>query len=188
VTSSVHQGSVLGPVLFNIFISDIDDGLECTLIKFADGTKLSGTVDTFEGRDAIQRHLNLKRWASVNLMRFNIAKCKALHLGGSNLRYVYRMGEELRKSRSFFAGLRVLVDEKLNMSQQCAFTAQEANSILGSIRRDVASTLPLLGRIWSTAFSSRNPSIGKMWSCWRGSRGGPKRRLKGWSTFLAKTG
>jgi len=164
--SGVPQGSVLGPVLFNIFVGNTDSGIECTLSKFASDTKLCGGVDMLEGRDAIQRDLDrLERWARLNLIKFNKARCKTPHMGWGNPEHKYRLGREWIESSSEEKNLRVLIDEKLNMTRQHVLAAQAASCILGCIKRSMARrSREVILPLYSTLVRPHLESCIQLWS------------------------
>jgi hypothetical protein len=138
VLSGVPQGSVLGPLLFAIFINDLDVAVSVleTLIKFADDTKVARVIRSDSDRDELQAALDrLVKWTEKWGMLFNVKKCKVMHVGRANARKDYQInGVTLDKTREE-KDLGVVVTDTLKPSAQCAKAAKTATSVLGQITR-----------------------------------------------------
>lgn len=140
VTSGVPQGSVLGPVLFNIFISDIAQDLEGRISLFADDTKLCNRVDTPEGVDRMRSDLQkLEEWSGVWQLKFNAKKCKIMHMGHKNPGTIYQLGGEDIACTKQERDLGVIISDDLKVGKQCDKAAGKANRMLGCIGRGITS-------------------------------------------------
>jgi len=92
VLSGVSQGSVLGPLLFVIYINDIDDSVNSKILKFADDTKVFNAVGSEKDVDSLRCGLcNLVQWSKEWQMLFNVEKCKVMHFGYNSACVNYEM-------------------------------------------------------------------------------------------------
>ncbi|CAM4578876.1 unnamed protein product [Caretta caretta] len=140
VTSGVPQGSVLGPILFNLFLTDLGTKSGSVLIKFADDTKLGGIANLEKDQDIIQEDLDdLVNWSNSNRMKFNSEKCRVMHLGINNKNFSYKLGTHQLEVTEEEKGLGVLVDHRMTMSRQCDTAVKKANAVLGCIRQGISS-------------------------------------------------
>jgi hypothetical protein len=140
VLSGVPQGSILGPLLFLIYINDIDSGIVSSILKFADDTKIYGKVGTSQGIEALRRDLEtLSEWSEKWQMPFNIEKCKVMHFGNKNVEAKYCMNNFKLDVITEEKDLGVIISNKFKVSKQCAKAASKGNQILGLIKRTFIS-------------------------------------------------
>ena len=138
VLSGVPQGSVLGPLLFLIFINDIDDAAKYINIlrKFADDTKLGHKVITAADCEIVQTQLDsLCSWATTWGMEFNVSKCKVLHVGRRNPNHIYTMNGHNLEVTEWEKDVGVRFDNTLKPSLQCREASRIANAMLNQLTR-----------------------------------------------------
>src|SRR6218665_1565790 len=110
VLSGVPQGSVLGPLLFVIFINDIDDEILSKISKFADDTKLCRAVGDDQEADILWEDLRrMFRWSQDWQMLFNLEKCSVMHMGKRNLELSHEMGGKVFKVSEEERGFGVII-------------------------------------------------------------------------------
>ena len=138
VTSGVPQGSVLGPQLFTIYINDLDEGIQSNISKFADDTKLGGSVNCEEDAMRMQGDLDrLGEWADAWQMKFNADKCEVIHFGSKNRKADYYLnGVKLGKGE-VQRDLGVLVHQSMKVSMQVQQAVKKANGMLAFITRGI---------------------------------------------------
>lgn len=129
---------MLGPLLFLVYINDLDHGIKCKVSKFADDTKLATSVRHIEGCIRIQNDLDkLLGWADKWQMNFNNKKCKVLHVGHSNGGFNYDMNGDWLETVDQEKDLGVIISSSLKVSDQCLNARNKANRMLGVINRNV---------------------------------------------------
>ena len=134
VTSGVPQGSVLGPVLFLLYINDIITDIHSQIRLFADDCLIYHSINTPNDHHILQRDLNtLTAWAKRWQMEFNISKCKILQVSTKHIlsSFLYKMDNTPLEIVNQHNYLGVCIDHKLSWQPHIEIICNKANCILG---------------------------------------------------------
>ena len=119
VLSGVPQGSVLGTILFLIYINDFEDDISSKVLKFADDTKVFRKVTNDTDKQSLQDDLDkLVKWSEKWQMLFNFGKCKCIHIGHGNMDEEYKMGDAVLGRTTQEKDLGVTFSADMKVSEQ----------------------------------------------------------------------
>ena len=103
-----------------IFINDLDSDLLSLLLKFADDTKVFTRVNDEQDREQLQADLDcLTAWSEKWQMPFNASKCRVMHLGRSNNKFEYSMGNHKLEVTNEERDLGIIMCSNLKPAKQC---------------------------------------------------------------------
>ena len=141
VTSGTPQGTVLGPLLFFIYINDITNGASSTVKLYADDTKIyCQIVDSIKDRQLLQMDLsNLMEWARKWQLRFNADKCESMRITHTRSITQYMLDKPLKDVKSF-KDIGITISKDLSWDNHISITVNKANNLLGLIKRSVGTT------------------------------------------------
>ena len=143
VISGIPQGSVLGPILFLIYINDIADGIDSCIKIFADDTKIFRALEIPDDRDLLQSDIDrLLHWSQRWQLPFNISKCKVIHYGTRNVNYTYTMEDAEVEVDDMEKDLGISFDRALKFSPHVRAIVAKANSRVGILRRNFSNLSP----------------------------------------------
>ena len=147
VLSGVPQGSILGPILFVLFINDLPEGLSLgtNLALYADDTKIWRTIHSEHDHELLQKDITyLNRWAILNKMQFHPNKCKVVSVAHRtppllgilpNIQYFYVLGNNTLDYVTHEKDLGVDINPNLNFNDQCNRLLSKANQQFGLTKR-----------------------------------------------------
>ena len=136
VTSGVPQGSVLGPILFTMFVNDLPSVVSSPVYMFADDTKIFRVVRTSEDYSALQHDLDLLyEWSICWQLKFNILKCKDMHLGLMHRYGPYYLDGTVIDNIDSYKDLGIILDHQLKFHLHTTEVAAKANRLLGLIKK-----------------------------------------------------
>ena len=167
VTSGIPQGSVLGPLLFEIYINDLPNNILLDIYLFADDTKLYTKIGSPEDAQQLQDDLRrLEEWSDKWLLRFHPDKCKVSDIGiKDRINYVYYIGNIELEHITEEKDLGVFIDNKLNFNTHISHKIEKANNTLGAIRRSFSYLdKTMLTRLYTALVRPHNEYANPVWS------------------------
>ena len=169
VNSGVPQGSVLGPLLFLLYINDLPENIHSQVRLFADDTAIYITINNQSDSDILQQDLDtLQTWERLWDMDFNPSKCQVLHISKSRhpAQHIYMLHGQVLEAMDHAKYLGVDISKDLSWNTHINRISTNANRTLDFLKRNIKTKTQQSAQVhtkpWPALKSNTHPQYGAL--------------------------